>query len=441
MLSIGKVGLSRKQQLYYEEKVAKGAEDYYTGRGEVPGRWAGSGARLLGLSGELDANQLSAMMDGKDPVSGERLALRTGRCSIAALDLTFSAPKSVSVLFAVGDPQLSGALVDAHEEAVEAALSYLEREACRVRRGHNGTQAEREAGDPRGWQRLRTEPTGGFVAAAYRHRMSRAQDPQLHTHVVCANMARGQDGRWTALDGRPIYEHAKAAGCVYEAHLRSAVRQRLPWAEWGPVREGIAELTAVPEPVREEFSQRRRRILERERELEAAGVSVGFAGRERIAYATREAKRETPDHDWREQILARAGEHGFGRPELERLSRLPVRPPRPGIPERRLAGELFAPSGLTANQNTFHRRDVVVAVASAHGDGANADKVAELAERMLQEPEVVPVTRGLDPRFTTRELIAAENLIVEHAEQGRCRDAGLLDERQVIQALQRPWPF
>ena len=166
-------------------------------------------------------------------------------------------------------------------------------------------------------------------------------------------------------------------------------------------------------------------------------MSVGFAGRERIAYATREAKRESPDPDWREQILARAGEHGLGRPELERLSRLPVRPPRPGIPERRLAGELFAPSGLTANKNTFHRRDVVVAVASAHGDGANADRVAELAERMLQETEVVPVTQGLDPRFTTRELIAAENLIVEHAEQGRCRDAGLLDERHVIQALHR----
>jgi conjugative relaxase-like TrwC/TraI family protein len=435
MLSIGKVGLSRKQQLYYEEKVAKGAEDYYAGRGEVPGRWAGSGARLLGLSGELDADQLSAMMEGKHPVSGEPLATRAGRCSIAALDLTFSAPKSVSVLFAVSDAQLSRSLVDAHEEAVDAALSYLEREACRVRRGHKGTQAERDAGDPRGWQRLRTESAGGFVAAAYRHRMSRAQDPQLHTHVVCANMSRGRDGRWTALDGRPIYEHAKAAGCVYEAHLRSAVRERLPWAEWGPVREGIAELLAVPEHVRDEFSQRRRRILERERELEAAGVAVGFAGRERIAYATREAKRDIPDRDWREHILARAAEHGLGRPELERLARLPVRPPRPGVPERRLAAELFAPSGLTANQNTFHRRDVVAAIACSHRDGAVADKVAGLAESMLQEPDVVPVTRGLDARFTTRELIAAENLIVDHAEEGRCRDAGLLDEEQVIHAL------
>lgn len=435
MLSIGKVGLSRKQQLYYEEKVAKGAEDYYSGRGEVPGRWVGSGARLLGLAGELDTDQMSALMDGKHPASGERLAVRSGRCSIAALDLTFSAPKSVSVLFAVGDQRLSQALVNAHEEAVGAALSYLEREACRVRRGHEGTKAEREAGDPRGWQRLRTEPAGGFVAAAYRHRMSRAQDPQLHTHVVCANMARGRDGRWTALDGRPIYEHAKAAGCVYEAHLRSAVRERVPWAEWGPVRQGIAELTAVPEPVRDEFSQRRRRILERERELEAAGVAVGFAGRERIAYATREAKRDIPDRDWREAIFARAAEHGLGRPELEALSRLPAAALRPGVREASLAAELFAPTGLTANQNTFHRRDVVVAVSCSHVDGARAEKIAELTERMLHDSVVVPVTGGLDPKFTTRELIVAEKAVIDHAEQGRSRRCALLDERLVLQAI------
>ena len=113
--------------------------------------------------------------------------------------MTFSAPKSVSVLFAVGDEELSAALVEAHEEAVNAALGYLEDVACQVRRGHNGTAAERAAEDPRGWERARSEPAGGFVAAAYRHRMSRAQDPQLHTHVVAANMARGADGRWTAL--------------------------------------------------------------------------------------------------------------------------------------------------------------------------------------------------------------------------------------------------
>ncbi len=437
MLSIGKVGLGRIQQLYYEQKVAKGAEDYYAGRGEAAGRWTGAGAALLGLAGELDSEQLKALMDGKDPRSGEQLATRTAKSTIAAFDLTFSAPKSVSVLFAVGDERLSRALVEAHEEAVDAAVSYIEQEACRVRRGHNGTKEQREAGDPRGWQRARPEPATGFVAAAYRHRMSRAQDPQLHTHVVCANMARGRDGRWTALDGRAIYDHAKAGGCVYEAHLRKAVRERATWVRWGPVREGIAELEAVPAGVREEFSQRRRRILERERELEAAGVTVGFDGRERIVYDTREAKQEIAEQDWRAEVRARAAEHGFGQRELDRVTRAPVGVVRPAASERELGSRLFSASGLTATQNTFQRRDVVVAVACEHPDGVSADAVLALSERMLEHPEVVSVSFGLDRCFTTRELLAAEELIVGRAEQGQRQGAGLLPEDAVVGTVER----
>lgn len=436
MLSIGKVGLTRNQQLYYEEKVAKGAEDYYSGRGEVPGRWTGGAARELGLSGELGTEQLKAMMDGKHPLTGEQLAKRTSRCTVAALDLTFSAPKSISVLFALGDEQLSCALVEAHEEAVDAALGYLEREACRVRRGHNGTKAQREAGDPRGWQRARPEPAAGFVAAAYRHRMSRAQDPQLHTHVVCANMARGRDGRWTALDGHAIYEHAKAGGYVYAAHLRQAVMSRIRWAEWGPVREGAAELTAVPAAVREEFSQRRRRILEREQELQAAGIQVGFDGRERIAFDTREAKRDIREPDWRKQVRARAAEHGLGQTEVDRLTRLPASPVQRKVSKRALAMRLLGPTGLTATRNTFQKHDVVIAVAGEHADGARADEVAALAERLLEQPGVVPVGFALDRRYTTRELLEAESQIVGHAECGRGDGRGVLDQQQVRQTLE-----
>jgi conjugative relaxase-like TrwC/TraI family protein len=131
----------------------------------------------------------------------------------------------------------------------------------------------------------------GFVAAAHRHRMSRAEDPQLHTHVVAANMARGADGRWTALDATPIYQHAKAAGFLYQAHLRAAARERLPWVRWGPVHNGMAEIEQLEPSVLREFSTRRRQIVERERELVAAGVQVGDGGREAIAHATRGRKR------------------------------------------------------------------------------------------------------------------------------------------------------
>ena len=126
------------------------------------------------------------------------------------------------MLFAVAPAEVSAALVDAHEEAVRAALGYLESEAAFVRRGHGGAQFEH---------------AGGLIAAAYRHRMSRALDPQLHTHVVAANLARGADGRYTALHHPSLYRAARTAGYLYQSHLRAAVRDRLG-LEWGPVVQG-----------------------------------------------------------------------------------------------------------------------------------------------------------------------------------------------------------
>jgi len=441
VLSIGKVGVDPAQQLYYEQKVAKGADDYYSGRGESPGRWTGSGARELGLSGELDAEQLVAMMAGQHPGTGQQLAIRGGRSKTAAFDLTFSAPKSVSVLFAIGDPQLSQSLVQAHEDAVDAALAYMEAEACRVRRGHNGTSAERRAGLARGWKRVRPERALGFVAAAYRHRMSRGQDPQLHTHVVCANMARGRDGRWTALDGKAIYEHAKAGGYLYQAHLRHAVRECAPWAEWGEVLNGMAELSQVSVEVLSEFSQRRRQILEREAELQAAGVQVGHAGRERIAYDTREPKEGLDERDWRDQVRVRAAEHGLGCSELDALANLPAAPTAEPVLTRDLAEGLLSPTGLTATQNSFHDRDVVAAVAGAFAQGATVAHLLRVAEGVFDHAHVVRLAEGLDRQFTTTELLAAEQRIVKYAELGRGQNVGVLSERHmdfVMRGLEQP---
>ena len=230
----------------------------------------GAGAAALGLNGEVEAEAFGALIAGRDPSSGEVLRSASGRDRVCSLDLTFSAPKSVSVLFAIADEPTSRSLVEAHEEAVAAAVGYLEREACRVRRGHAG----------------RIElPADGFVAAAYRHRMSRAGQPQLHTHVVAANLARGSDGRWSALHGYPIFQHAKAAGSLYQAHLRAAVRERLPWAQWGEVHKGMAELDGVPTGVLAGGTPRDRRSADRPRGARAikprrhAGEHAASAGR------------------------------------------------------------------------------------------------------------------------------------------------------------------
>ena len=114
MLSIGK--LTVEQSRYYERQVAQGRDDY-SGRGESPGRWTGAGTESLQLGGRVDDDGFTALMEGRDPGTGERLKLVGGRSKVAAFDLTFSAPKSVSVLFAIGEPKLAGALVEAHEAA------------------------------------------------------------------------------------------------------------------------------------------------------------------------------------------------------------------------------------------------------------------------------------------------------------------------------------
>jgi hypothetical protein len=131
MLTIGKLGSSPDQLGYYEQQVAQGLEDYFSGRGEAPGRWTGRGALLVRATGDVDRAAFMRAMAGCDPRTGEQLKPPHGRARVAAFDLTFSAPKCVSVLFATADEDTSAAL----------------------------------------------------LAAAYRHRLSRAGDPQLHTHV------------------------------------------------------------------------------------------------------------------------------------------------------------------------------------------------------------------------------------------------------------------
>ena len=418
MLSIGK--LTVEQSRYYERQVAQGHDDYYSGRGESPGRWTGAGTESLQIGGRVDDDGFMALMDGRDPGTGERLKRVGGRSKVAAFDLTFSAPKSVSVLFAIGEAALAGALVEAHEEAVDAALGYLEREACRVRRGRGGV--ERQVGE-------------GFVAAAYRHRMSRAEDPQLHTHVVAANMARGTDGRWTALDGTPVYRHAKAAGFLYQAHLRAAVRERLPWVRWGPVRKGMAEIEQLAPAVLREFSTRRRQIVERERELAAAGVDVGDGGREAIAHATRSRKRYGVDTaPWRDVVRARAAEHGLGLRELAALVLGPARAPE--IPDAgRVSGELAGAVGLTERQNTFAKREAVMAWAAAHGQGAPAAAVERAATEFLARDDVHGATGLTERRFTTSDLLSHEQAIVVGAQARRGEGTGRLDSALVETVL------
>jgi hypothetical protein len=219
---------------------------------------------------------------------------------------------------------------------------------------------------------------GGFVAAAFRHWSSCAGDPLLHTHVVVANATQRPDGRWSALDGRLLYRHAKTAGYLYQASLRAELSERLGLC-WHAVERGTGDVAGVPRAVVDHFSRRRAEILEHmeargERSARTAQVATLETRRRKEYGGTVDRLRE----EWR----ARATEHGLGRFELRRvLRRDPFR--RSSQPWDELAERLVGDDGLTADQSTFTRRDVLQAVAEQARDGTPVRSVELLADRVL----------------------------------------------------------
>ena len=140
MMSIWKLRVGAEN--YYLSQVANGVEDYYTGRGEDSGRWLGTAATGLGLglADPVVGDDLRAVLAGLQPGTGQSPnggPPTVFKSRVPGFDLTFAAPKSVSVLYALGDPLVESVVVAAHDRAVDTALAWLEREACFVRRGSN----------------------------------------------------------------------------------------------------------------------------------------------------------------------------------------------------------------------------------------------------------------------------------------------------------------
>ncbi|MCH7846032.1 MAG: relaxase domain-containing protein [Acidobacteria bacterium] len=221
---------------YYTEHLPS----YYLDGDEPSGRWWGRGAELLGLTGDVEAEAFLAVMAGQNPATGDDLGRRYGEGSVRGYDATFSAPKSVSVLFGIGDEEVRNQVVEAHERAVAAVLGWVEDHAhTRMRRRHH----------------VVTVDADGIVVGLFRQHTSRKLDPQLHTHAVIANRVKAPDGRWLALDARTIKLDQRTLSALYHAGLRAELTRRLG-VRWVEPEHGIAEIAGFDSEVLAEFSQR-----------------------------------------------------------------------------------------------------------------------------------------------------------------------------------------
>jgi conjugative relaxase-like TrwC/TraI family protein len=436
VLSSSKIGVSSWR--YYQNEVARGACDYYLGAGEAPGRWQGRGLAALGLTpGRLvEERELEALFGrALHPGTGQPLGRAWRVDGVTGYDLTFSAPKSVSTLWALGDNQVRAQVQAAHAAATQAALAYLDAHAAVSRRGVDGAEQVASA---------------GLAAAVFDHRTSRAGDPQLHSHALVLNKVRCADGGWRTLDGHEVYHHKKSAGVLYQAALRAEMRARLGVEFTEVTKNGQAEVAGVPELLMKSWSKRTTDITkEADPKISEFEDALGrpLTSAERIGVTktavlkTRPAKEHVPDSVLHARWRDEAAELGWDREAVWRqvtAAAEGLRRQRTG-PDRPL-GWVVADAVTAAGRAraAFSRADLIVEIANRlPAAPATADQVREAVQRLtdaglarggvvyLGAPRNGTTARRSDRRYATPELLAAEARVLDRAERGQGAGYGL----------------
>ncbi len=326
--------------------------------GELPGQWMGRQAATFGLTDTVSTEQLEALLSGRDPIVGTPLgnvlvdrtkADGTVVRAVAGFDATLSAPKSLSTWWALtGDDRLA----ECHDVAVAAVVQQLERFGATTRIRHSGGRLHPD--------------TQGLTIAAFRQSTSRADDPQLHTHLVISSKVQTDDGRWLALDARMLKGHQRAFGGLYQSVLRAELTHRFG-VPFGDIVNGQAEIAGVPDALIDRFSKR---TVEVDRAVvDKLAVFWKREGRDPTsverAAITREAAADTRRHktgdgvpDLRTRWRNEAKELGVSAASLNTSIESASRELEPR--SRTTAQEII--ERLSTEQSAWHRMDVLRAV-------------------------------------------------------------------------------
>ncbi len=462
MLSIGALTSAAQGASYYER-------DGYYAKDDPEHRdasaWAGKGAEELGLKGPVDADTFRGVLEGKVPDgSGRQLGRRGKDGSIEhrpGRDLTFSAPKSVSIAALIGG---DGRIVEAHDRAAAATLAWVEKNAAETRMKDPDTGRMARVGNQK------------IVAATFRHDTSRNLDPQLHTHSVIANMVQGEDGKWRSMANEGLYAQQKLIGMLYRNELAAGL-DRLGYGIEKTHADGRFEIAGVPREAIEAFSSRRAEI---EAAMEARGLGASADNpriAERAALMTRAKKRDI-DRDelrgvWQRQaadlgldpgaLVAGAVERSAS-PELPEIGdahertaaavaassqeRLPVRedgrsperePAPDATPASPAAGAVaWAMAHLSERAAVFSRTDLFAA-ALAHAPGAVAMTEAERAVAALERDGALHAVNmpGAEDSLATERTVGEERETVALMRKGAGRGRALMRGWEVQEHLNK----
>ena len=373
------------------------AGDYYAGKGDEhrkASRWRGSGAVALELTGHVEPEAFRRVLQGYVPGTDIRLGrLRDGAHEHRpGVDITLSAPKSVSLEALLGGPGSARAM-RAHDAAVRATLDFIETRLLRTRRWSREERRSVQVNAP------------ALVAATFRHITSRNNDPQLHTHCVIANMTRYGE-QWRSAEIGLLRRSEKLIGSFYRNELA-----------WGLRRAGFAlrpsmigrvpgfEISGWPRAVLEAFSSRRKQILAYIREK---GWRYDARTAQAATLATRARKNEPRRAELEALWQAFAEEHGLAKRTLRKIGmRRPEPPTALEIAWRAL-------EQLEERASVFPVREAL-ALALAHSPGLYRLEEIEGAFAELQrDKHLLPaVRRGVGEAWTTARAVRAEREVRE----------------------------
>ena len=294
MISMNNIGSAGKALNYFS------ADNYYTQEeGLDKSEWFGAGARILDLKGKIDKDDFSEILEGK--IGAQQLGkLATNpetdepyRDHRPGTDITFSAPKSVSLLAEVAENHL---VRQAHEHAVKVALQYIESNLAQTRQVIDG--------------QLKRVHTNNLIVALFRHSTSRDLDPQTHTHAAMMNATQREDGKWGSTFNDDVFKAQRVIGAIYTGELATGL-QKLGFELIRTDERGNFEIAGMSRGQLEEFSQRRAEI---KAALEERGIDISTASaqsKENAALFTRVAKVDVEHAALRDEWQVRAHHAGI----------------------------------------------------------------------------------------------------------------------------------
>ncbi|MCT9515821.1 relaxase domain-containing protein [Acinetobacter baumannii] len=391
MMSFKSISNTTQAAQYYENLAV---EDYYELGGEPVGYWLGQLQSALYIAGQVQTGELGKMLQGYHPITGEALASNAGPDHKGGWDMTFSAPKSVSVAWALANPETKTAIQNAQKKAVEAGVRFLEKHAF----------SSRDRGEMSG-------SINQIIAAAYEHSTSRMLDPQLHTHVLVANIGLRADGSVCAIDFDSRWK--LAVGAIYRAELAIELQQ-VGFQIEQDVKKSFS-INGIPQKLCDVFSKRRQAIVE-----QAGKYGVTSAQGMQIAtFATRENKtgeisRSELFQKWKSEAIAL----GY-QPDL--IQQCQIYQP---IQSKMLTPvEIF--TALHQQMSTFTPQQLHHTVAVAAQGHMNGDGINQYVDEILKNSELVrlqsinpKLDRGLDQnelRFTTQTQLILEQKLLDQA--------------------------